>query len=394
MTGERAVYVRGAIQSVATVAVVGGVIGWIAGWQYGHALVTAGLAGFLATLLRGQMRRSWYLGVAYVPGTAAVKSLQEERFEDAVAERAEQAGYLRKLAFAEPSETHHLPPALMAQWRALTSLDRHSDALVVAEEVVAVGRIVDAVRNEGRPVVDLALELLEFSLSELPPVRVGAEADELLMMRAERARSANRQHAQALGIVADRHLALNEYDAARPLLEERTRVRRHLAADERLVNALTALGHCLTELGEHEAARTAHAEALEIAQSIDLDDAFAIGANLAASLRELQRYDEAVSLSRSVVTTLRADHFSEDRHETSAARLTWALDLLGDDLRALHRLDEALEAYEEALTVQRSTGQPEDALPPVIRTLRALGRADEAHALEEELSALRKPSGR
>jgi hypothetical protein len=225
-------YIRGTIQAVAAVAVMGGVIGLVAGWRYGHALVTAGLAGFLATVLRGHMRRSWYLGLAYVPGSAAVTSLREERFEDAARERAEQTGYLRTLAFAAPHEMHHLAPALIAQWYALTRLGQHDDAVVVAEEAVSVGRILEAARNDRQPVVEEALEDLEHSLSNLAPTRVGPEADELLMLRGERARNAERAHARSLGTVANRHVRLGEYDAARPLLDERVRICRHLAADE------------------------------------------------------------------------------------------------------------------------------------------------------------------
>jgi tetratricopeptide (TPR) repeat protein len=126
---------------------------------------------------------------------------------------------------------------------------------------------------------------------------------------------------------------------------------------------------------------------------LDPQDIFGLQVNLADSLRELQRYAEAVRLDEAVVAVLRADHRSEAPHERSLGRLTWALTILGDDLRALHRLEEAVAAYSEALAAHRAAGPPGDvgtALPPVISTLRALGRADEARPLEDELSALRK----
>lgn len=278
----------------------------------------------------------------------------------------------------------------MVQWTALTELGQHADALVVAEEAVAVCRVVDA----ERPLLDRALELVECSLSEFPDEPVGSAADELLALRSQRAADANQTRARSLAIVAERHLERRECDAAQPLLEEVVRIHRYLAAGQKLVDALNQLGHCQMQLAEHERARASYGEALVVAGTldpVDPDDIFGLQINLADSLRELQRYDEAVRLDEAVVAVLRADHHSEAPHEKSLERLTWALTILGDDLRALHRLDDALAAYAEALEAHRAADRPSgvsEALAPVIRTLRALGRPEEARPLEDELSAL------
>ncbi|NIK60168.1 tetratricopeptide repeat protein [Kribbella shirazensis] len=392
MTSLREMYIRGGVQMAATAAVVAGGIGWLAGWRYGHALITLGLALYVCTLFPRRAGRSWHTTLAFYAAKEAAKSYEAGQFEDAAAAVASQVGHLRKLAFIRPDESKYLGNALTAQWNTLTKLGRHADALVVAEEAVAVCRIVD----QGRPPLDRALELVECSLSEFPDEPAGASADELLALRSQRADEANRLRARSLAIVAERHLERSEHDAAHPLLEEVTRILRYLGSDEKLVPALTELGHCRTRLREYEQARASYGEALAIAGTldpVDPEDILGLQMNLAGSARELQQYAEAVRLDEAVVAVLRADHQSESPHEKSLERLTWALTTLGDDLRALHRLEEALAAYSEALELHRAADRPggvDEALPPVIRTLRALGRPDDARPLEDELSSLRK----
>jgi tetratricopeptide (TPR) repeat protein len=344
----RELYARGSVQMVAAIAIVTGVIGWIAGWRYGQGLITLAVIVYAITLVPNP-RRSWYLGLARPHAEWAAKSFGAGRFEQAADDLAAQVGYLRKLAFAQPREAKDLGQALMGQWTALTKLGRHAEALVVAEEAVAVSRIVDANPAE-RPALDRALELVEASLSEFPDDPVGPETSELLRLRAERADDANRAEARALTIVAERHVERNEYDAARPLLEQAVRIQRHRASSEQLVNALTDLGHCLTSLGDLDQAHVRYAEALAVATSLDPsdpEDVLGLQLNVARSLRELQRYDEAVPLGRAVVATLRDDHRSETPHEKSVERLGWALSLLADDLRALGRDEEARQVEAE-----------------------------------------------
>ncbi|MEV6268690.1 hypothetical protein AB0L64_16055 [Kribbella sp. NPDC051936] len=61
MTSVRAILTRGMVQAVAAPAVVTGLVGWIAGAQYGHALVTLGLAVYIPTFFTRltSFRRSW-----------------------------------------------------------------------------------------------------------------------------------------------------------------------------------------------------------------------------------------------------------------------------------------------------------------------------------------------
>lgn len=390
MRSLRELYIRGGIQFVMAIAVIVGGVGWIIGWQYGHGLVTLGLAGYLCSAVTRRVGKGWHTVLANYDSKQAAKSYSAGRFEESAEHVASQVGHVRQLAFLDAGQSRYVGNALIVQWSVLTRLGRHEDALVVAEEAVAVCRIVDA----SHPQLVRALELVECSLSEFPDRTIGHEADELLALRAELADEANRTRARSLAIVAERHEERREHDFARPLLEEAVRIHRHLGPGPKLLSLLNDLGNCLSQLDEHEQARASYAEGLQVAgtlETADPDNVFGLQTNLARSLRDLQRYDEAVPLDRAVVAVLRADHQSEDRHERSVERLTWALTVLGDDLRDLHRLDEALAAYADALAVHRAADRPggvEAALPPVIHTLRTLGRHDEAGPLEDELSRL------
>ena len=374
------------IRVLGGLAAVTGLVLWIAGTGPGR---TIAVIGAFVVLLFGDSVRSFYLGKAIAQYRHASNSFRSETYEDAADEAAQAAVSLRKLGFARPAELKRLAPALSLHWAALEKLDRHEDAALVAEELVAVYRTVGQNYWERFYLAD-AMEQLETSLSELPADRVGAEADELLIARAELAYDANRKHARALTLVADRHLKLREYDAALPLLVQAADILRPLAAgypDRRssLVDTLTDLGHCLSDLDEHGRARAVYAEALDVSRTLDSTPTAQLRhlVNLAGSLRELQRYDEAVPNDEAAVAILRANLRNRDDND----RLVLALCLLGDDLRAAHRLEEALAAYQEALTVRRTT----PALQAVIQTLRALGRHDEARPLEDELHQRPKP---
>ncbi|MET9311443.1 tetratricopeptide repeat protein [Kribbella sp. NPDC003505] len=344
MTNLGKVYIRGGLQMIGLAAVVAGGAGWIAGRPYGHGLLTLGLIGYVCTIVPG--RRAWYGAMGFHSGRQGAKSFRAGQFEESADHLAEQVRHLRKLAFMRPSETSRLYLALTAQWTALTKLGRHAEALVVAEEAVVVGRLVDA----GRPRLDQALELVETSLGDFADEPIGPEAGELLALRAQLAGDADRAQARSLALVAERHMNRREYDAARPLLEQAVRIHRHLASGPKLVAALNDLGTNLLYLDEPEQARASYAEGLRIALALDPaapDDVFALQVNLGTSLRDLRRYAEVVPLQQAVVAKLRTDHQSENRHERSLVRLTAALGILADDLRELGRHDETPPLEEE-----------------------------------------------
>lgn len=385
----------GALGLLLTIAGVGL---WIAGLGMGR---TVAVVGAFVAVLGGNTDnvRAWYLSLAIVHGRRALKLSAAGRYEEAEEDAAGWVRNARKLVFARPADVKQLSQALTSLWSVLTKLDRHADALVIAEEAVAVGRIAAARSHWERIYLADALELLECSVSALPGERVGPAADELIMVRADIANDAGNRHARALALVAEQHTDLQEHDAALPLFEELVRIRRNLPnARAKLESALTDLGHCLTELREYDRARAAYAEAVEIRRTLDdLDPNRLAGLlfNLAGSLRELQRYDDAAIAGAEAVEIFRADLHSDEPHPKAVERVTWALGLLADDLRDLHRHEEALAAYSEVLDVYRSAEEPDaqsisDALQPVIRTLRTLGRHAEARPLEDELAALQK----
>jgi tetratricopeptide (TPR) repeat protein len=274
-----------------------------------------------------------------------------ERFEDAADEYAETVRSLRKLAFARPAELERLGRGLMSQWLPLFKLRRSAEALVVAEENAAVWRIL-AENQYHRLYLAQALDMVEISRAMVGTDSVRPETDELLSLRADLAREANHKHAHSLTLVAEDHVEHSRYDAALPLLEQIVGIRRNLATADpgvrpKLVTALTELGHCLTDLGEHERARAAHAEALELESTLDAARPLSVVGlrlNLAGSLRELQRYDEAVGHDEVAVAILRDELHS---HEKGGERLAWALSLLSEDLRASGRHDEARSVDDE-----------------------------------------------
>ncbi|WP_165555495.1 tetratricopeptide repeat protein [Kribbella pittospori] len=372
---------------------------WIAGIGPGKTITVIG--GFVV-LLFGDTVRSWYLGQAIPLMRFAMRSFNAERYDDAADEAAECVQHLRKLGFARPADLKRLAPALSLQWMALWKLDRDDEARIIAEELVAVYRVVGQNYYERFYLAD-AMERLETSLSVLPADRVGTGADELMLVRAELADEANQKHARALTLVAERHTDLREYNAALPLLEQAVGVLRPLAAVHpgrrpALVKALTALGHCLTDLGDHRLARPAYAEAVDVARTLDSTKPLELASlllDLAASLRELQQYDDAVQSGEAAVEILRAGLRSKDANDKAKERLASAVGLVGDDLSNLHRLEDALAAYREAVDVVRTAKHRQsraaaDALEPLIRTLRALGRNDEARPFEDDLAELQK----
>ncbi|MEV0287843.1 MULTISPECIES: tetratricopeptide repeat protein [unclassified Kribbella] len=299
-----------------------------------------------------------YLGRALGANWVATRSTAAGRLEDAADQLAKTVKYLRKLAFVRPNELKRLGDGLMAQWLTLFRLKRTAEALVVAEENVAVWQIL-AANHYHRLYLAQALDMLEGSRSMAGIVGRHPATDELLRLRSELADEASRKHAHSLTLAAEHHVAQQDYAAALPLLEQIVRIRRTLAATDsdrcsKLINGLTDLGHCLTDLGDHERARAAHAEVLELAREADATGPTELAArlvNLAGSLRELQRYDEAVPLDQEAVVILRADLHSGKPHEKAAERLAWALSLLSDDLRAVGRFDEARTAEHELETL-------------------------------------------
>ncbi len=220
-----------------------------------------------------------------------------------------------ELELRRPTELRRLADALAHLWLALSMSDRHADALVVAEEAVAVWRILAEEDPHERLHFATALDMLTASLSCVDDEPFGAAAEELLRLRTELADEAAAELAGSLLAVADRHTALDEHTAALPLLERAVDIRRGLVStsavdDFDLLVALTGLRHCLSDLGEFERGLAVAAEAARLARTIpalsptDLASALL---NLADSLRALHRDDEVDPLEREAEALLRED---------------------------------------------------------------------------------------
>jgi hypothetical protein len=225
----------------------------------------------------------------------------------------------RGLELNQRGNLRRLADALAALWLALSSADRHEDALVVAEEAVAIWRILAEDPHE-RLYLATALDMLTASLSYTEDQAFGTAADELLRLRAELANEASAELAGSLIAVADRHTALDQHAAARPLLEQAVALRRQLVStgvveEFDLLVALTGLRHCLSDLGEHERGLEVAAEAVRLARTIpDLSptDLASVLLNLVDSLRTLRRDDEADPLEDEAGTLLRDDEQNGD----------------------------------------------------------------------------------
>jgi tetratricopeptide (TPR) repeat protein len=158
MTSAREVVIRGVVQLVAALAIVAGLIGWIAGRRYGHELVTLGLLVYLATFFtrRTSFKRSWgTLELMRATGDEAL-----EHVESAVRS-------FRKLAAKRPGEARHLAGALDRQWHLLNELGKHEEALPVAREAVENWRAVVVDEPGHRAQLSKALNHVSVSLGRL-----------------------------------------------------------------------------------------------------------------------------------------------------------------------------------------------------------------------------------
>lgn len=106
MTSVRETMIRGLVQFTAALAVIAGVIGLIIGWRYGHGLITAGLAIYVATFFNRRMSFHRSMGGFELMQAQGDNALQH--IESAVRS-------YRKLAAKRPREATYLADALGKQ---------------------------------------------------------------------------------------------------------------------------------------------------------------------------------------------------------------------------------------------------------------------------------------
>ncbi|MET9272456.1 tetratricopeptide repeat protein [Kribbella sp. NPDC003557] len=161
MTSVRGILIRGAMQAVAVLAVLAGAITWLAGWRYGHGLVTLGLLLYVATFFTRQMSfsRSW--------GVLAMRQAEQASGDEALEHVASAVRAFRKLAGRRPAESWRLALALDEQWDLLNAQDKHEQALPVVEEAVETWRGVVIDQPAYRTNLARALNHAGFTLGEL-----------------------------------------------------------------------------------------------------------------------------------------------------------------------------------------------------------------------------------
>lgn len=156
--GAREILVRGLVQFVGLVAVVVGAMGWIAGWGYGHTLVTAGLVVYIATFFNNRISYHRSMGNFYLLDAKGDNELDE--VQSAVRQ-------FRKLAAKRPDEAARLARALDRLWRLLNDAGNHQEAVPIAQEAVEIWRalVIDSPGYRGN--LSRALNHVGISLGRL-----------------------------------------------------------------------------------------------------------------------------------------------------------------------------------------------------------------------------------
>ena len=124
------VYVRGAVQTVAALAVVAGGVSWVAGWEYGHLLTTIGLATLLIAIWPPNFSMHRAIAAEYVRLSARSTGEESEAHLQSAVHQ------LRKLAAKRPGEAWRLAATLDQLWQLLADAERYDDALPIAREAV------------------------------------------------------------------------------------------------------------------------------------------------------------------------------------------------------------------------------------------------------------------
>ncbi|WP_165949372.1 tetratricopeptide repeat protein [Kribbella turkmenica] len=352
MVNVRLVIVRGVLQLLGLAGTVVGGITWITGWRHGHGLITLGLIVYVVSFFTRNVsfRRS--------EGDLELSRSHQSTGEKALQHAESAVRSFRKYAARRPAAALRLATALDRQWDLLNDLGRHEEALPVAHAALETWRQVVEQNKSRREYLSRALSRVVVTLD-----RLNHDAQESI-----------------------------------PYTEEAIAISRSLVApyEERLALHRTNLAIDLRHLDRWEGALPAAEEAAAIYRRLaatdpkQLSPAAESAKFLAVTRRHLSRAAEAVEATQ---LWIRHERALADADPARTPGLAEALSTLGGDLRNLHLDEEALAAYLEALELCRTVDEPRavaDALPPVVHTLRTLGRHEEARPLEDELGTLRR----
>jgi tetratricopeptide (TPR) repeat protein len=270
-----------------------------------------------------------------------------------------------------PAETE---PAVRAHWLTslsdrLSAMRRHHDALIAAEEAVAIRRDLAASSKRYLPELTSSLMSLGVVLSDLgrdeDALSVAQECAAILReLAADDADRYGPDLASAIADLGQRLFALGAFDEALQATEQAVAIRRELVVVEpdrhrpNLATSLDSLGVRLSALGRHAAAIPVTEEAALIRRQLAEVDpdryrpdlANSLG-NLGISYSDLDRHADALPLVEEVL---------EIRRELAAADpdrwrpdLASAMENLSVTLVDLDRSAEAVPLAEQVLVIRR-----------------------------------------
>ena len=298
----------------------------------------------------------------------------------------------------------------------LSELGRRAEALVAAEEAVALYRqLVETTPQAFVPDLAMSLSNLASFLSEVGRREEAlAAAEEAVALRRRLAEAAPQAFvpnlATSLNNLASRLSELGRREEALAAAEEALALYRRLAEAApqafvpNLATSLSNLASFLSELGRRAEALAAAEEALALYRRLAEAAPQAFVPNLATSLNnlasflsELGRREEALAAAEEAVALRR--RLAEAAPQAFVPNLATSLSNLASFLSELGRREEALAAAEEALNLYRqlALAAPQAFVPNLATSLSNLasflsevGRREEALAAAEEAVALRR----
>lgn len=345
---------------VRRVLALAGVVTWIAGWHYGHALITLGL---LITVIRydfiGELRLS--LGVLFTRDIQKYSDRSEP--EEALSSAGTAVRHFRKFAAKYPAESWRLALALDTQRGLLTDQGQHENALAVGREAIEVWRRAVAI-DKGYTVhlskavnrVAVILSRLDRETEAIPHSREAIALTRQLVTLHEGSLALNLSNLTISLIDGE------EWDRALPPAEEAWEIRRRLAATDaelrdlavvdadqlrKILNRLERPGQILRvseEVVEYERALLADdpARLPEFADAVRM-----LGKSLVAEGRVSEgkaRWYESLELQR---------RFSENNDDGRSGYAA-ACESVGHSLGALGHDEESLAVLRDGLAVRRA----------------------------------------
>ncbi len=228
---DKVLYLRWITALVGMISAVAGIVTWITGWEYGHALTTAGL---LMMVIRYDFMVDFHAGLSTLHTRSMEKFKEKSDPEGARSYAGKAVHHRRKLAAKRPDQSWFLAVALDQQRDLLTEQGQHEKALAVAREAVEACRRAHAL--DPRLTAGLATSLNRLALA-LGRLDREAEAIPITTEAIALTRQVVAQYEGRLALnLSNLVISLldgDEWERALPPAEEAWEIHRRLAATDR-----------------------------------------------------------------------------------------------------------------------------------------------------------------